>query len=315
MSELVAKNSSAIEVDDELTTLIDWTNIEELSGFTVIVENAGGGSANDITDAQIDTSDDGGETSQLDEHDGVPAVPIADGNSKKGIFTETSKFVRVRAVCAEGEDTTANAWLMADSSVGRICTLADIKDRMGLTNTDHDSTINRLILGVEQMFDNETRRKLLQNTLDETEYYTGQGPHLQLRRYPVISITSIVVSYDYTFNETALTENTDYRLINNGKKGVIYRVYSDWSSLEDSIQIAYRGGYCPAGQTPGTGEIVMPADLREAAIEQVCFLFQRRNDLGLAGVSFEGGSMSKFSSIKLLPLVEDVLKKHRRPQL
>ena len=62
MSELAAKTSAAVAVDDSLTTLIDWTNIELMSGFTICVENAGGGSADDITDVQIDTSDDAGVT-------------------------------------------------------------------------------------------------------------------------------------------------------------------------------------------------------------------------------------------------------------
>jgi hypothetical protein len=135
MAELVAKNATAIAVDENLTTLIDWTNIESLSGFTIMIENAGGGSGNDITDVQIDTSDDGGTTSELDQHADTPAVPIASGAIAKETFAETAKFVRVRALCTEGEDTTANAWLIADSSSGRICMLADIKDRLGIANT------------------------------------------------------------------------------------------------------------------------------------------------------------------------------------
>jgi len=75
MAELVAKSVAAVAIDENLTTLNDWVNIEQVSGFTVQVENAGGGSANDITDVQIDTSDDGGVTADLDQHAGVPAVP------------------------------------------------------------------------------------------------------------------------------------------------------------------------------------------------------------------------------------------------
>jgi len=94
MPELVAKSSSAIAVDDSLTTLIDWVNIEALAGFTVIVNNAGGGSDDDITDVQIDTSDDGGVTVNTDQHADVPAVPVAAGKASMGIFH------RDRRVCA-----------------------------------------------------------------------------------------------------------------------------------------------------------------------------------------------------------------------
>lgn len=316
MSELVAKTSQAIAVDENLTTLIDWVNIELVSGFTIIVENAGGGSADDITDVQIDTSDDGGITANLDQHAGVPAVPVASGAAKVGTFTETAKFLRVRATCAAGEDTTANAVLTADSSAGRVCTLADVKERFGIDKTDYDLAINRIIVGLEALFDSHTNRKLIVNSADVTECYKGLGTLLQVSRYPIVAITSIKEALDFNFaSATALVADTDYRQTANGKRGILYRIYTNWSQVPDSIQIIYRGGYCAAGQTPGQNEVALPADLREAAIEQASFIFKRRDDIGLSGVGFEGGSINKFSAMKLLPMVEEILKKYRRLSL
>ena len=314
MSELLSKTDSAVAVSDALTVLVDWCNIEQVSGFTIVVANAGGGSADDITDVQIDTSDDGGITVSTDQHADTPTVPIAAGKAAIGTFTETAKFIRVRALCSSENDTTANAILTADSSVGRICTLADVKDRLGDTDTENDGTINRIILGIESLFESFTQRKLLVNAADVTEYFTGCGRRLQLNRFPVVSITSVVESWDYDFgNADALTVNTDYRIV--GENGILYRVVTGWLAIEESVRVIYRGGYCAAGQTPGEGEFQMPADLREAAIEQVSFLFKRKDDLGLAGVSFEGGSISKFSAIKLLPLVQETLSRYRKPSL
>ncbi len=313
---LIAKTAAAVPVDDSLTTLLDWVNIESVSGFTIILENTGGGSADDITDIQIDTSDDGGVTVSTDQHAGVPAVPIASGSAKKGAFTEPARFVRVRALCAAGEDTTASAWLLADSTVARICTLADVKDRLGETETDHDVTINRIITGLEAIFNEYTRRTLIVNAADVTEYYTTEGRYLQLNRYPVVSITSIKQAIDYDFDNTdVMTADTDYRLIGAGKNGIIYRMNLSWFATADSIQVVYRGGYTAAGQEPGDGEFAMPADLREAAIEQTSFIHKRKDDIGLAGVGFEGGSISKFSSMNLLPMVKKILDNYRRPQL
>jgi len=314
MPELVAKTSAAVAVDEDLTTLIDWTNIEAVAGFTIIIGNAGGGSANDITDVQIDTSSDGGATSSLDQHDGTPAVPITSGNAKQGTFTETAAFVRIRAKCAAIEDTTATAILLADSSTARICALADVKDRLGLSNTDHDSVINRIITGLEAIFNQYTRRTLLQTSADVTEYYTGQGSYLQLKRYPIITITSVTQSVTYDFDNTdALVADTDYRLVNAGRNGILYRTYNlSWFDTPDSIKVVYRGGYCAAGQSPGDGETAMPADLREAAIEQASFFFKRKDDIGLAGVGFQGGSISKFNPINLLPMVKDILQNYKR---
>lgn len=318
MPELVAKTSEAIAVDNSLTVLLGWVNIEAVSGFTIIVENAGGGSADDITDVQLDTSDDGGITVNEDQHGGVPTVPIASGIAKTGTFTETAKFLRIRATCAAESDTTAEAILLADSVVARICTLADVKDRLGKisADTDNDSTFNRIISGLEAIFNGYTNRSLIVNAADVTEYFTGLGAYLQLSRYPIVSITSVKVTYDYDFDSVdALTANADYRQVRQGKNGILYRVHSAWPQTEDAIQIIYRGGFCAAGQTPGEGEFAMPADLREAAIEQATFLFKRRDDIGLSGVGFEGGSISKFSAIDLLPMVKKVLDNYRRPSL
>lgn len=309
--ELVAK-SSAIAATDELITLIDWTNIESLSGFTVIVENAGGGSGDDLTDVQIDTSDDGGTTPALDQHAGVPAVPIASGNSKKGTFTSTAKFVRIRAKCDEGDDTTAAAILLADSTIGRICTLADVKDRLGLSETEYDVLINRIISGLETIFNNETMRQLLLNAVDETIYWTGSGgKRIILPRYPICSITSIKESIDYDFDNTdALEEDTDYRVLYD--KGIIYRINGKWLTQEDGIEIKYRGGFVSAGQLPGTDETAISNDLREAAIEQASFIYKRRMDIGLTSVSADGGSISSFSAMDLLPLVKQTLENNKR---
>ncbi len=316
MSELVVKTAAAIAVDENLTTLLDWVNIEQVSGFTIIVENAGGGSANDITDVQIDTSDDGGITSSLDQHAGVPAVPIASGSAKSGTFTETAKFLRVRALCAAGEDTTAGAVLLADSTTGRICTLADVKDRLGLTDTEFDLTINQIISGLEELFNSYTKRSLIVNPTDVTEYFRGCGSLLQLNRYPIVAVTSIKVAYDYVFSSaTALTENSEYRTVAGGAKGILFRMYGSWPDIPDAVEVIYRGGYCSAGQTPGEGEFAMPADLREAAIEQACFVFKRKDDIGLSAVSAQGGSISKFSAMDLLPMVKKVLDSYRRPSL
>ena len=312
MAELIAKTSVAIAVDDELTTLLNWTNIESLSGFTVIVENADAG-GDDIVDVQLDTSDDGGITPVLDAHAGVPAVPIEAGDAKKGAFTETAKFVRIRAICDTGKDTTAVAYLMADSSVGRICTLADVRDRLGISDAQYDETINRIIVSLADLFDRYTNRNLLVNTLPVTEYYMASGPWLRVKRYPIVAVTTIKESYTFDFDNTvALTADTDYRLVDNGDKGLIYRLYGIWPFLPDSVQIVYRGGFVAAGQTPGEGEMALPNDLREAAIQQASFIFKRRLDIGLLSQSSEGGSISSFSAMDLLPLVKQTLDNYKR---
>lgn len=196
-----------------------------------------------------------------------------------------------------------------------LCTLQDLKDRLGITKTEHDDTLNAIITGFAARADTFCDRTLIAPASDVTECYTGQSEYLQLKQYPVIAITSIIESWDYGFDETALTANTDYRLMNSGKKGMLSRLYTSWLAKDDSIQVIYRAGFIAAGVSPQAGETALPGDLREAAIQQCTFIFKRRDDIGLSGVSFDGGGIQKFSSMSLLPDVEKVLTAYRRISL
>ncbi len=197
-----------------------------------------------------------------------------------------------------------------------MCTTDDVKTRLGISDSDYDDMIAAIIAGLTGRFDAFCGRTLLQTAADVTEYYTGGSPYLQLNRYPLIAVTSIKEAWDRDFdNATALTADDDYWQMNGGKNGIIHRNLSRWPIRPDSIQVIYRGGFAAAGDEPGTGESTLPAEIREAAIMQAAFVFKRRDDIGLSGVAFEGGSITKFQPMKLLPDVEDVLKQYRRPSL
>jgi hypothetical protein len=199
-----------------------------------------------------------------------------------------------------------------------LCTLADIKTRLGLSITDNDDIIEQIIDGIDGFFDNYTHRKLLLTDSAITEYY-GLDPGLRrllLRRYPIVSIISIKEASDYDFVDAeALVANADYRLVNSGLNGIILRLDGHWLSGEDTIQVLYRGGYCGANEMAGEGEYDLPQELHDAAIMQACFIFKRKDDIGLDSVSTLGGSISKFAEIELLPLVRQVLDKYKQLSL
>ncbi len=201
------------------------------------------------------------------------------------------------------------------SSLG-VCTTDDVKTRLGLSGSKYDVMITAIVVGLTGRFDAFCGRTLLQTAADVTDYYTGGCPYLQLNRYPVISITSVKEAWDRDFdNADALTANDDYWQMNGGKNGIIYRNLSRWPIRPDSIKVIYRGGYAAAGEEPGSSEIALPAEIREAALQQASLIYKRRDDIGLSAVGFEGGSMNKFQAMKLLPDVEEVLKQYRRPSL
>ena len=315
MSYLVAQQTTATAIDEDLTELIAWVNVENYSAFRVITENTGGGSADVITDVQVDTSTDGGTTIVADAVDVTPAADIASGTSDHVAFVSTGKYIRVRAKCGAGLDTTSKCFLMADTVTGRLCLLQDVRDRIGKSDGDtvDDAAINDIIRGMSSTFDQFCNRTILLNSAAATEYYDGGYDCIMLPRFPLATVTSITESAEGTYdwdNETALTNNEDYRVINS--TGWIKRLHgNEFMEGIETVRIVYTGGYVAPGITVGTGETALPDSIREAAIEQSQFIFKRRDDIGLTSVSTQGMSVTKFSAIDLLPMVKKILNKYK----
>ena len=198
MGNLVAQQITATALDEDIADLIDWVYVEQFSDFRVIVENTGGGSADDITDVQIDESDDGGETSDDDQHAATPAVPIVAAASSHKAFTSTAKWLRVRALCAAGEDTTGKVWLLADTQTGLLCTLADVRARLGKADADTDvpsaittfrAAVRTKAAAMETLVTNASNTAAIQtlytyvNTADEGDPVVMERP---LGEFPVL---------------------------------------------------------------------------------------------------------------------------------
>jgi hypothetical protein len=228
----------------------------------------------------------------------------------------TLAYTVVYVYAGETYTETKTVAVPAESSADGLCTLADVKLRRGLDNTDNDTLIERIILGVAAAFESYCRRPLLLTAAAVTEYYTGQGPYMQLARYPIAAITSIKEAADFNFTDAeALTADEDYRIVRSGKSGILYSLLGSWDPNPDAIQVVYKGGYCYAGATVGSGETALPDDLREAAIEQAVFLFQRKDDMGLVSLNYQGGSINKQVDMNLLPQVRQILDNYRKPSL
>jgi hypothetical protein len=194
-----------------------------------------------------------------------------------------------------------------------LCLIADIKTRLGLTGTEHDTLLAALVAAFSRRADVFTARVLQDTGANVTEYHQGGCQYLQLERYPVVSITTIKESWDFDWTAaTALVADTDYRLLAGGRTGLLLRLYADWIDQPDGIQVVYRGGFAEPDAVLTAGQTALPPDLREAAIEQCSLIFKRRDDIGLSGITFEGGGFQKFSAIDLLPNVEKTLLSYRR---
>jgi hypothetical protein len=190
-----------------------------------------------------------------------------------------------------------------------LCLITDIKTRLGI-GAENDAILTAIVAGVTGLIESFCNRKLILPSANVTECLSGGCEFIQLRYYPIVSITTLKETFgDFDFtNATALVANTDYRIVGGGEHGIIQRMYTNWPDGLDAVQAVYKGGYVAAGTTPGTGETAVPADLKELAILQCCHLFKRRDDIGLSSVSAMGGSVNVFSELNLLPIVKDGLR-------
>ncbi len=193
-----------------------------------------------------------------------------------------------------------------------LCTVAEIKTIMGETGSGNDAVLAELAASVTAQFEEFCCRKFIVGNL--TEYHQGPGSMVHVNAWPIVSVTSIKESFTYDFDSaTALTLNTDYRIVKNGLIGVIQRLNCNWPSWSDGVQIVYRGGYTAAGDTPGVGEMAVPESLRGAAAKQCICEFTGRNSPGSKGESFDGGNSELHKLEPFLPEVLKVLEPYRNP--
>jgi hypothetical protein len=66
------------------------------------------------------------------------------------------------------------------------------------------------------------------------------------------------------------------------------------------------------GNLPGPGQVELPHDLEQSAVEQAAYWYQNRDHLGVIREWPKGGTYQQFVDLDLLPSVRSVLRKYER---
>jgi hypothetical protein len=77
-------------------------------------------------------------------------------------------------------------------------------------------------------------------------------------------------------------------------------------------RVTYTGGYVLPGNIAGSGQVELPHDLEQSAVEQVAYWYQNRDHLGVFRQWPKGGTYQQFVDLDLLPSVRAVLRKYER---
>jgi hypothetical protein len=190
-----------------------------------------------------------------------------------------------------------------------LCTSAELKlylDGME-TPSKYDTLIDNIINSTSSRFEKFCDREFEDSESDVTEYHDGDGSidFIVVRRPPITSITSLHDDPDRGYNADDLIASTDYTYYSTS--GIVKLDGVTFLEGIKNIKIVYQGGYTTS---------TIPDDLNMACIMQSAFIFKMREKIGLTSISGEGGSVSVYQPMKLLPEVNDVLstyKIHRIP--
>lgn len=192
--------------------------------------------------------------------------------------------------------------------MSNLCQLASLKARLDIeaANTDDDDILTNAIAAVSARFDRECNRTLARGAAVVYEFAAEEREILP-PRYPIETVSAFAVKSNETDGFETQSDVT-YRI----RGGVVIELDVALGTRAQIGRVTYTGGYVLPGSTATGVQTALPADLREAAIEQCAYWYQNRNRLGLVSVSGSDASIQQFAQLDLLPNVKQVLSLHRR---
>ena len=205
-----------------------------------------------------------------------------------------------------------------------LCTLAQFKERYGITAATDDDAITSILQGVSAQLGRAAGRVWYGRPCLEKCEITFEPAvvppfteFLFLPAWPVVAVESVIETAlgDWA-NGTELAAGADYFAM--AGRGILARLAGHWPEGTLTVQAVYTGGYTPPSESEAEeweaedGEVLLPDDIREAALQQAGFVWERRASLGLSGESAGGGSISTYAQDTLLPGVREIMAGYRR---
>jgi hypothetical protein len=187
--------------------------------------------------------------------------------------------------------------------------LATVKARLSIPDTDtqYDALLNNAIKSFSARFDKETNRTLARTENAVCEF-DPDDTEIIVPCYPIETVTKFELKSSESTGWQEITPAPDYLI----RRTCIITLLSPLRNPQSALRVLYAGGYVLPGTVPSAGQLPLPDDLENAAIEQVAYWFQTRDNIGLDTIWPHFGTYQKFAQFPLLLSVQQVLGHYRR---
>ena len=194
-----------------------------------------------------------------------------------------------------------------------LTTLADIKTRLKLQESDvvDDDLLTQFLEMTSARLENACNRKF-GYVVGQVDEFEGDETELRVLRFPIDETGTITFTRTVTAAEGPLDVTDQINWV--VRRGCVISLVSVVGRWKEVLKVTYSGGYLLPGTTAldGTNPPALPDDVSGACIEQVVYLFQNKDRLGVTGMSSGQGSFQQLSKLDLLPSVQAVVDKYER---
>jgi predicted secreted protein len=178
--------------------------------------------------------------------------------------------------------------------------------------TDFDNALVTLGTGVAAMMESYCGRTFLR-TVNAVARFSANNLSFSLSRYPVESLTSIVLNAANGSGDTTITADVERTDLAAG----LVHFASVPGTQHDQVTITFTGGYWwdtteDASGTPPNGSAALPADLLMAFHLQVKAVCEAQNLFGTAAAGSSKDKPAASMSFDLIPAVTKILDRYRR---
>ena len=193
-----------------------------------------------------------------------------------------------------------------------LTSLSTIKSRLALTDATYDDLLTNAILAISARFDKETHRTLAR-TENATHEFDADTTEILAPCHPIESVSKFELKSSEAAGWQELTPIPDYLIRSSCIISLAEQLNLQPSTFNLQLaRVTYTGGYVLPGTDPDPGQTPLPPDLENAAVEQVAYWFQTRNNIGLKTIWPRDGSYQQFLAQPLLPDVKAILQCHTR---